>query len=122
MPCESHRVIQNGQNVFTTFQVYTKHRIYEILRIGLLHLKVQLKFSTSQSDRYLFSSIWGVTEAAALLIRVRSSRALPISGLNMDTLFNPKRSLGLYPGSEGPKGLVRPSQSICLEKFYSETQ
>jgi hypothetical protein len=46
--------IQNGQNLFATFQIHTKYRVSEILRISLLYLKEQLiKFNTSQCERHL---------------------------------------------------------------------
>jgi hypothetical protein len=68
-------------------------------------------------SRHIFSSIWGVTEATLMLILSRSSTILPsLEGIH-GPLHSPQRKnpMGLYRGSEGTRGLVRPAQSICLE-------
>jgi hypothetical protein len=70
----------------------------------------------------VFSSIWGVAEATALLIHAWSS-VYQLFDEIADSLPSPKREnqVGLYHESEGAKGLVHLSQTICLEKFYSKT-
>jgi hypothetical protein len=35
------------------------------------------------------------------------------------TTLKKRNPMGIYPGSEDAKGLVRPAQSICFEKLYS---
>jgi hypothetical protein len=48
------KYIQNGRNLFIAFQVYTRHRVYEIQRMGLLFFKEQhMNFNTSEYERHL---------------------------------------------------------------------
>jgi hypothetical protein len=123
--------VYGGHNLYTTFQVHTKHSIwdtenwfallertthlvqYTLMWAPFVARRMSKRYSTS---RHVFSSIWGVRETTALLIRARSSTTLPTFGRNVGPLHSPRRKTqwGYIGGLSGPRDWPVPlNPTVC---------